>query len=125
MGCNLVGSQPRFQSSVMHTGRERRSGRHSTYVSPRKLRIHSSGGSVIGHCEWIERILNRHANAIEAAAYPEWVSCIREYVRRKKGWHLSAVPERAHVLEVGKHLIILLAKFVVERADEVFSVQWC
>src|SRR5207249_10132002 len=56
MGCNLVGTQPCFQSSVTHAGRKLGSGRHSTYVTPRSLRIRSSRRGVIGHCEWVERI---------------------------------------------------------------------
>ena len=36
----------------------------------------------------------------------------------------GAVPETAHVLEVGKELQILIAYFVVERAVEVFTVDW-
>src|SRR5207237_5155955 len=79
MGCNLVGTQPR---TVTHAGRERRSGRHSAHLSPRKLRVCSSRRGVIRHREWIKRILNRHANAITGAAYPKGVNCIREYVRR-------------------------------------------
>src|SRR6266576_1200119 len=122
MGCNLIGTQPRFQSSVTHAGRKLGSGRHSTYVTPRSLRIRSSRRDVIGHCERVERILNRHANA--DGTYPKGVSCIREYVRDKRSRRLRAVPERAHVLEVSKELQILVANFVVERAVEVFTVHW-
>ena len=91
-------------------------------MTPRNLRIRSSRRGVIGHCEWIERILNRHANA--RGTYPKGVSCIREYVRRKRSRRLCAVPERAHVLEVSKELQILVANFVVERAVEVFTIHW-
>src|SRR6266496_1008152 len=80
MGCNLVRTQPR---TVMHASRERRSGRHSTYLSPWKFRVRSSRRGVIRHCEWVKRILNRHANAIIGAAYPKGVNCIRKYVRRR------------------------------------------
>src|SRR5438132_11577864 len=62
MGCNLVGTQPRFQSTVTHAGRQPRSGRHSTYLTPRNVRVRSSCGRVIRDCDWIERILNRHTN---------------------------------------------------------------
>ena len=49
--------------------------------------------------------------------------CIREYVRRgNRRRRQGAVPETAHVLEVGKELQILVANFVVERAVEVFTV---
>src|SRR5438132_8446497 len=120
MGCNLVGTQPRFQSSVTHAGCELRSGRHSTYVRPRNLRIHSSLGGVIRHCEWIERILNRHANA--RGTYPKGMICIREHVWRKSSRRQGAVEETAHVFEITKKLQVLAANFGVERAVEVFTV---
>src|SRR5262249_49482580 len=127
MSCNLVGPQSPFQSHIMHAGRERRSGRRSTYVSLWKLRIRSSRRGVIRHCEWIKRILNRHAYTV--GAYSERMSCIREYVRRKRSRHKATVPEGAHVLEVGKKLQILIANFAFERRVKVFAVHgwhcWC
>src|SRR6266487_4766781 len=120
MGCNLVGPQPRFQTSVTHAGRELGSGRHSAYFSCRKLWIRSSGRGVIRHSERIERVLNRHANALET--YPKWVSCIREYVRRKRGRHQRAVPEGAHILKITEKLQVLAVNFAIERAIQVFTV---
>ena len=52
------------------------------------------------------------------------MSCIREYIRRKWSRRQGAVPETAHVFEVGKELQVLVQKFVVERAVEIFTVHW-
>ena len=70
----------------------------------------------------IERILNGYTNT--CAAYSEWVSCIREYVRRKLHGAEGAVPETAHILEVGKQLQVLTVDFAIKRAVEVFTVHW-
>src|SRR4029077_4450755 len=109
---NLVSTRPRFQSRIMHAGGKRRSGRHSTYVSSRKLRIRPSRRGVIRHCEWIERILDRYANAF--GTYARRISCIREYVGGKFYRLEAAVPEPADRLEVGKELHILIANFAVQ-----------
>src|SRR5436190_9483582 len=100
MGCNLVATQPCFQSSVVHAGRER----NAVYDNRLALVVETRTG------EWVKRILNRHANA--RGTYPKRVSCIREYVRDKRSRRLRAVPERAHVLKVSKELQILVANFV-------------
>src|SRR5205823_6134610 len=113
VGGNLVGTQPRFQTSVTHAGSE------SGTLNVRMFWVKSSRRRIIRDCEWIERILNRHANAF--ATYSECMSCIREYVpiwSRRQG----PVPETAHVLEITKKLQVLLINFAVERPIEVFTV---
>src|SRR2546423_7006525 len=100
----------------MHAGRESGPRRRSADPSLRMVWVESAGGGVIRHCEWIGRILNRHAKAINA--YSQRMSCIREDVRRKRGGYLRAVPERAHGFEVGKELQVLGAKVVVGRGAE-------
>src|SRR6266513_1685012 len=134
MGCNFVGTQPRFQSSVAHAGRELRSGRHSTYSRLWMARVRSSRGRVIRYCEWIEWILNRHANARRAAAmsadagsiypvsYAKGVTGISEYIQSKWSWRHGAIPETAHVFEITKKLQVLLTKLGIERAVEVFTI---
>ncbi len=86
------------------------------------FRVKSSRRRVIRDCEWIEGILNRHANA--CATYSEWMSRIREYIRSKWSRRQGAVPETAHVFEVSKKLQVLIANFAVERAVEVFTIHW-
>ena len=120
VACDLIGPQPCFQSTVTDAGREPRSGRHSTYLTLRNGRVRSSWGRVIRHREWIERILNRHADA--RGTYSKGVKCIREYVRHKSSGPQGAVKETAHVFEVTKKLQVLLANFGLERAVEVFTV---
>jgi hypothetical protein len=83
-------------------------------VSLREPGIHSARRDVVRLCEWIERILNRYANA--GATYPKGVTRIREYVPRKCSRRRSAVPESAHVFEICEKLQILVANFAVERA---------
>src|SRR5207245_9434224 len=94
----------------------------SANPSVRALRVKSARRRIIRNCEWIERILNRHANAF--AAYSKWMSRIREHIRRKWSRRQGAIPETPHVLEVRKQLQILAVNFAVERAVEVFTIHW-
>src|SRR5437588_12613536 len=50
------------------------------------------------------------------------MSRVREYVWRKRRRCPGAVPETAHVLEVGKQLQVLTVDFAIKRAVEVFTV---
>src|SRR5206468_5572471 len=119
VGRNLVGKQ---LAAETHASGESGTGGGGADVSVRTIRIRSSRGGVIRDCEWIERILNRHADARRAdSAGP--VS-IGKDIRRKWSRRQGAVPETAHVLEVAKELQIFAANFVVERAVEVFTVHW-
>src|SRR5438874_13694236 len=65
---NLVGTRPRFQCTVTHPPRELCTGRCGTYLSLRKARVPSARRNVVRHCERIERVLNRYANAL--GTYP-------------------------------------------------------
>src|SRR5262249_52256572 len=102
--CNLVGAQSCFQTSVTHVGRESSPHRRSADSCVRTLRVKPSRRNIIRDREWIERILDRHADAI--AAYSEWMCCIREYIRRKRNRRPRVIPEPAHVLEVGEEFQI-------------------
>src|SRR5215813_10436814 len=106
----------------MHPGCESGTRRRSADLGVGLFRVKSSRGRIICDCEWIEWILNRHANAF--GAYSQWMSCVREYVWRKRRWRPRAVPEPAHVLEITKKLQVLVANFVVQRAVEIFTIDW-
>src|SRR5437899_5921894 len=104
VGCDLVGPQPCFQSTVTDAGGEPRSGRHSTYLTPRNVRARSSWGRVIRQREWIERILNRHTNP--RGTYSKGMYCIREHIRHKSSRRQGAGSETAYVVEISNKVQI-------------------
>src|SRR5437667_8717956 len=81
VGGNLVGNQPCFQTSVMYAGSESGTRRRSASFSVRTFWVEASRRGIIWDCEWIERVLDRHANAF--AAYSEWMGRVREHIRGK------------------------------------------
>src|SRR5437870_2346782 len=104
----------------MHAGRESGARGRRANFSVGTFRVESARRSIIWGYEWIERILNRHANAF--AAYSEWMGRVREYIRHKWNRRQSAVPETPHIFEITKKLQVLPINFAVERAVEVFTV---
>src|SRR5437667_11896177 len=106
----------------MHAGCESGTRRRGTDLGLRMSRVKSSGRRIIRNGERIEWILNRYTNAF--ATYSEWMSCIREYVWRKRGRHQRAVPERAHVLKITEKLQVLAVNFAIYRAIQVFTIHW-
>ena len=78
-------------------------------------------GNCIPHGEWIKWVLKRYADA-EAGSDLEGVKCIRPYIRCKRTLRQGAIPESAHIFEVSKELQILIAKFAIERAIEIFAI---
>src|SRR5215472_4952620 len=63
VGCNLVSAQPRLQTSVMYPSSESGTGRRGADLGLGVVWVKSARRRVIGNCERIEWILNRHANA--------------------------------------------------------------
>src|SRR4030095_926177 len=122
VGGNLVGNQPCFQTRVMHARRESGPRGCGASLSLRMFWVESAGRRIIWDCEWIERILNRHANAF--AAYSEWMGRVREHIRRKSRRGQGAIQKTAHVFKITKNLQVLAQNFAVERAVEVFTIHW-
>src|SRR5207253_7498424 len=103
----------------MHAGGESGTGRRGANLGLGLFWVKSARRRIIRDFKWVEWILDRHTNAIAAAiavaAYSEWMSRVRKYVWRKRRRRPGAVPETAHVLEVGKQLQVLTVDFAIKR----------
>src|SRR5262249_90219 len=111
---DLECSQTGFRGTVTHTGGELSARRWGArYVKYRRCGGDTARRCIVRRCEWVERVLRRHADT--RGANSERLSRVRPDVRRKRCRGQTAIPELPEIFEVGKYGQVLVAEIAIER----------